>query len=181
MRRWIFVLLGAACLVGLGLICFPVPQHIDTYQTRSPAWTMRINRPGFLRAREGSRLSLEVHPPESLAVSIQSVRTRLELEGLLEGSQEAGETIQPGGSAYFSWGLQSDVPGKFAGRLWVYAGEPPELLNVRPVEIEVIGPPLVLLWMLRIGLLAGLFAVVWFAMCSKHTLRTRSQRNLSVS
>jgi hypothetical protein len=163
MRRWIYILLSAAFLAGLGLVFLPPAQVVDTYQSRLSVWTMQIRRPVFLRTGEGGLFSLQVRPPQNLAAKVQTARTRLELAGLVDGIQEAGEAIQPGGSASFSWLLHGDAPGSYTGRLWLYAGDPPELINARAVEIEVRGPPLVQLWVLRGGLAAGLTAALWLA------------------
>jgi hypothetical protein len=164
MRRWLLILLSVVFLTGLSLICIPAAQRLETYQTNAPEWTARLTRPDYLRMGEEARLTLDLRPPQSLSASIQSVRTRLELDGLVQGNPEAGEAVQPGGSAYFSWSLRADVPVNQQGRLWIYAGEPPVLLNVRPVRIETRGPSLPWLWALRLGLAAAFLISAWFAL-----------------
>ena len=164
MQRWMWWIGCVACLLGLAWFSLPVPEVVEVYQTRPPAWTVRVSRPAFLRAGEGSSFTLEMRPPQDLIPADQSVRARLELAGLVDAaSQEVGEAILPVGSASFNWLVRADAPREYEGRLWVYAGVVPVLLNVRPVMLEVRGPALALLWALRVALAAGAFMAGWAA------------------
>jgi|GEM_PF-4608639 len=164
MRRWILWVVCGSGLAGLLLLSLPGREVLDVYQTAPPAWSLRMTHPDLLRQGEAGQLTLEVSPPQANDVAVEILYARLDLGNLVQGNGEAGAVLQPGGSATFTWVLGGADTGEYAGRLWLYAGDPPVLLNARAVKIEVIGPPPAILWGARLSLVGLIGACVWAAL-----------------
>ena len=149
------IILGIACLVGLGLVWLPVPTRTEIYSAGRPGWSFQLTRPWFMRAGDAADMALQVIlPPGS---DNQVITTRFDVADLLGTGGELGEVAQSGGRAHFNWSLQPDQAGSFQGRLWIYAGPNRELLNAREIAFLVIGPAPAVLWSARILLLFGGF------------------------
>ena len=154
MRRKYGLFLGLVCLVGLSLVWLPIPPQVDTYPVGQTGWHFQLTRPISIRAGDTADLRLQVLSPPGF--DGQVVTTRLDLVGLLGADGELGEMVAPGGEGHFSWNLESDRPGFYEGRLWVYVGASRDLLSAKAIALSVIGPAPAVLWSFRILLLFGI-------------------------
>lgn len=161
----LFLVLLSGCAVSW----FPLPRRINVVETAAQSADLgrglRIEWPQRLRPGEVGWLVLTVLAAQGGNSVTAAVTTRLDLPGLAAEGQDSGQVVSPEGEVQFRWKLHSEQTGLYSGRLWVYAGKDRELLIARPVQIEVGGPQMAHVWMLRIILLSAvLFASVFWVL-----------------
>ena len=157
MQRWMGILIIVVCMAGLAWISLPVPTKSIVYESKDPVWSLKIDQPEYIRAGDTATLAVEVIPPDLKGNGLDTgaISLRIDFPGLFEGVNQATQMVAMGKSVRFPWTLGPAKPGQYEGRIWIYNGLQKTLLNMRTVQIEVRGPDALVLYILRVALLAG--------------------------
>jgi hypothetical protein len=168
MKRWLGISIIIVSLAGLAWTSLPLPVKTIVYESRDPAWSLKIVQPEYMRAGDKATLSVEVAPPDVMvtAQDTNTVAVRLDFPGLFKGPNLVDQIVPLDRSARFPWTIGPAQPGQYEGRIWIYSGLQKTLINARTLQIEVKGPDTLSLYILRIASvavgLAGLFlAYFW--------------------
>jgi hypothetical protein len=163
MKRWIGIPIIIVCMAGLIWAILPVPVISTTYESKDPAWSLKIEQPEYMRAGENATLTVEVTPPDlsGAALDTSAVAVRLDLPGLFQGANQATQMVALGRSVRFPWTIGPGLTGHYEGRVWIYYGLQKTLLNARTIQVEVRGPDLLVMYILRIVMAAGIVGGVY--------------------
>jgi hypothetical protein len=162
MPKPLVFLIFTVLAVGCAASWFPGPRQVEQFDPPPGGSALerstRIEYTSVLRPGEAGWVELTVLPVQEGGRSPETITARLALPGIAAKPEEIGQVAAAKELARFHWEMTSNVQQKVEGKLWLYSGADRGLVWVKPLQVEVRGPGMSVIWALRVGLLLSLAA-----------------------
>jgi hypothetical protein len=133
-------------------------EQIDPSPESALKRSARVEYTAVLRPEESGWVELTLLPIREEEGRPAAIAARLDLPGITAKPEEVGQVAALKDSVRFRWEFIESSPKKVEGKLWLYSGAERDLIWVKPLQVEVRGPGMKSVWVLRGVLLLCLAA-----------------------